>query len=235
MNSTDKEYDQIYQRCINICPEMKPLIEMIRLIPPPKRNEREKLLNKIKSGDKSAKSRLVEMYLRNAVRVSLEAAEMFSLPLDEIFSKVVLGLIKRLDYEPKTKNYSAYIHNGMCFDAKFYVKKNTSKLLSYEEYCEKNKDKFFYDGEKFLINRIYIKQLNRLLNNVLSLSYLLTYSEETIIRMRFGLDNGEEYTYKEISEIFEMNREQVLAIEQRALRKLNKYCKYSNKFKGFKL
>ena len=80
MNSTDEKYEQIYQRCIEICPDMKPLIGKIRLIPPPKYRERDILLQKIKSGDRTAKNRLVEMYLRNALRIALEAADISSLP-----------------------------------------------------------------------------------------------------------------------------------------------------------
>ena len=231
----DEKYEHVYQRCIEICPDMKPLIEKIRLIPPPKRNEREILLKKMKLEDKSAKIRLVEMYLRNALRISLEYSEKSSLPLDEIFSKVVIGLIKRLNNPTKNKNYLAYIHNGMRSDAEVYIKKYAVKFLSYEEYCKKIKDKIFYDGEKFLIHRLYIKQLNLLLNSVLSLSYLLTYSEETILRMRYGLGNDEEYTYKQIAEIFDTNKEQIRITEQRALRKLNKYYKHSNKFTDFEI
>ena len=61
MNSIDEKYEQIYQRCIEICPDMKPLIERIRQIPPPQYREREILFQKIKSGDKTAKNRLVKM------------------------------------------------------------------------------------------------------------------------------------------------------------------------------
>ncbi len=166
MNRTDEKYEQIYQRCIEICPDMKPLIEKIRLIPPPKYREREILFQKVKSGDKTAKNRLVEMYLRNALRIALEAAEVLSLPLEDIFSETVIGLIERLNCPTENKNYSAFISAGMHIKAYNYVRENDVKFMSYEDYCEKIKEKY-YDGEKFMIRRLYLKQLNETLSEVL--------------------------------------------------------------------
>ena len=88
---------------------MKPLIGKIRLIPPPKYRERDILLQKIKSGDRTAKNRLVEMYLRNALRIALEAADISSLPLEDIFSETVIGLMEQLNCTAEYKNYSAFL------------------------------------------------------------------------------------------------------------------------------
>ena len=126
MNVTDEKYEQIYQRCIEICPNMKLLIEKIRLIPPPKYREREILFQKVKSGDRNAKNRLVEMYLRNALRIALEAAEASSLPLNDIFSETVIGLMERLNCPTENKNYSAFISARMHIKADNYVRDRKS-------------------------------------------------------------------------------------------------------------
>ena len=113
MNSIDEKYEQIYQRFMEICPDMKPFIERVRQIPPPKYREREILFKKIKSGDNTVKKRLVEMYLRNALHIALEAAEISSQPLEDIFSETVIGLMKRLNCPTENRNYPAYLRTGM--------------------------------------------------------------------------------------------------------------------------
>ncbi|MCM1008811.1 MAG: response regulator [Ruminococcus flavefaciens] len=47
-NSTNEKYDKIYRRCIEICPDMNPLIDKIRLIPPSQYKEREIIFQKVK-------------------------------------------------------------------------------------------------------------------------------------------------------------------------------------------
>jgi RNA polymerase primary sigma factor len=46
--------------------------------------------------------------------------------------------------------------------------------------------------------------------------------ETKILRMRYGLDNGEPMTLKEIGEKLNLTRERVRQIENEALRKLSK-------------
>ena len=167
-----------------MCPNMKPLIEKIRQIPPPQYREREILFQKIKSGDKTAKNRLVEMYLRNALHIALEAAEISSQPLEDIFPETVIGLIERLDCTATYKNYSAFISAGMRIKAYNYVRKNDVKFMSYEDYCEKIKGKY-YDGERLMIRRLYLEQLHETLSEVLFIN--LTDREKRVLNLRFGL------------------------------------------------
>jgi RNA polymerase primary sigma factor len=48
----------------------------------------------------------------------------------------------------------------------------------------------------------------------------LTYREREIIRLRYGLDDGYNYTLDEVGRIFKVTRERIRQIEMRALRKL---------------
>ena len=222
MNSIDEKYEQIYQRCIDICPAMKPLIEKIRLIPPPKYRERDILLQKIKSGDKTAKRRIAEMYLRNALRIAIEAAEVSSLPLEDIFSETVIGLMERLNCPTENKNYSAFLRKGMRFAAYNYVQKNEMKFMSYDEYCESIKYKY-YDGESVILKHVYQIQLRQLIDSAVT---TLTEREAAILKLRYGLNNSQKHFHKEIAEMYYIDKNRVRQIERRALHRLKTAYKY---------
>lgn len=222
MNSTDEKYEQIYQRCIEVCPDMEQIIKKIRLIPPPKYRERDILLQKIKSRDRTAKNRLVEMYLRNALRIALEAADVSSLPLEDIFSETVIGLMERLNCTAESKNYSAFLRKGMYLAAYNYVQKNEVKFMSYEDYCESIKCKY-YDGENVMLKHICQFQLRQLINSAVT---TLTDREQRILNLRFGLENSDKRSYKEIAEMYYIDKNRVRQIERKALHKLKTAYKY---------
>jgi len=48
----------------------------------------------------------------------------------------------------------------------------------------------------------------------------LSPREEKIIRMRFGMDDGSQYTLEEVGRAFSVTRERIRQIEAKALRKL---------------
>ena len=48
----------------------------------------------------------------------------------------------------------------------------------------------------------------------------LSYREREILKLRYGLGDGYEYTLEEIGHIFKVTRERVRGIEKKALRKL---------------
>ena len=60
----------------------------------------------------------------------------------------------------------------------------------------------------------------------------LTPREETIIKMRFGFDNGSEHTLEEVGQVFAVTRERIRQIEAKALRKL-RHPSRSSKFRVF--
>lgn len=209
---------------------MKLLIEKIRLILPPQYREREILFQKVKSGDRNAKNRLVEMYLRNALRIALEASEVSSLPLDDIFSETVVGLMERLNCPTESKNYSAFISAGMHIKAYNYVRKNDVNFMSYEDYCKKVKEKY-YDGEWFLIRHIYLEQLNETLSEVMFIN--LTQREEKVLNLRFGLGDYDKHSHLQIAEMFEADKNRIRFIERRALSKLKPSFNFPNNLKDF--
>ena len=62
-------------------------------------------------------------------------------------------------------------------------------------------------------NDLLKKEIDKLLK-------ILTYREREIIKLRFGLENGYSYTLEEVGRIFQVSRERVRQIEQKAVEKL---------------
>ena len=60
----------------------------------------------------------------------------------------------------------------------------------------------------------------------------LTEKEQRILRLRFGLDDGKEWTLEEIGQMFNVTRERIRQIEAKALKKL-RHPSISKKIKDF--
>lgn len=60
----------------------------------------------------------------------------------------------------------------------------------------------------------------------------LTFREERILSLRYGLMDGKSYTLKEVGEIFGLTRERIRQIERDALEKLSQLQR-SKKLRDF--
>jgi len=76
-----------------------------------------------------------------------------------------------------------------------------------------------------VINRNLKEQTDALLKT-------LTPREERVIKMRFGLQDGNEHTLEEVGQMFAVTRERIRQIEAKALRKL-RHPSRSRKLKAF--
>ena len=76
-------------------------------------------------------------------------------------------------------------------------------------------DERFLGPEEELIGHDNLKHVHEMLNE-------MDERESTILKLRFGLDDGEPRTLKEIGEALGLTRERVRQIESEALRRMNK-------------
>jgi RNA polymerase primary sigma factor len=60
----------------------------------------------------------------------------------------------------------------------------------------------------------------------------LNEREEKILRMRFGIGEKQDHTLDEVGQVFELTRERIRQIEEKALRKL-KHSNRADKLKSF--
>ena len=80
-------------------------------------------------------------------------------------------------------------------------------------FCETIEDKQAKEPPEILFDDLEVELVEKLLA-------LLEVRESTILRMRYGLDNGEPMTLKQIGERVDLSRERVRQIENEALKKL---------------
>ena len=87
------DYDIIFNKVIKIDKNLKKIITYIKNIKPPQRHEFNNLYLQAKDGNTFAKNRIIEMYMRQAVRQALFFSKKYSYPLDECIQNAFIGLI----------------------------------------------------------------------------------------------------------------------------------------------
>jgi RNA polymerase primary sigma factor len=86
-------------------------------------------------------------------------------------------------------------------------------------------DKFAISPTDYAANEMLKAELKEVL-------LTLTDREESVLRLRFGLDDGRPRTLEEVGKVFGVTRERIRQIEAKALRKL-KHPSRSKKLKDF--
>ena len=126
------DYELDYAEVIEMCPDLEPLIDDVRGIKPPQRGEVARLKYQVKEGNIHARNRMVEMYMRLAIRLALQRAKAFDLDIEETLGDAFVGLLNAVDkYDP---DYSGPF---IAF-ASFWIYQIISK-----EQCTKNPNIYF--------------------------------------------------------------------------------------------
>ena len=188
--------------------------------------ESEYIKRKIK-GDPIARSKLIEHNLRLVAHIVKKFDSNYS-DTDDLISIGTIGLIKGIDTFTPEKNVKITTYCARCIENEIlmYFRKNNkySKDISINEAIGYDKD-----GNEIELQDIiqteetdFCEDIN-LKDNI---KYLYKYMdvlsprEKNIIINRYGLDNKEEKTQKNISKKLGISRSYVSRIEKRALTKL---------------
>lgn len=104
------DYESVYTRIIELSPLLEPFVNDVRNIIPPQRQEINQLKYQIVNGNDYARSRMIEMHLRIALKLALQRAEAFDMDIEDAIGYACIGLITAVDkYEPDTsKAFSSY-------------------------------------------------------------------------------------------------------------------------------
>ena len=97
MVNGEVDYEETYSRVVELAPSLVDFIDYVRNIKPPQMVEWQVMLQRILDGDQQAKHRVVEMYLRNVVRISLSFAEKYNVPIEDVIQDGVIGMLSAIE------------------------------------------------------------------------------------------------------------------------------------------
>ena len=191
------------------------------------REEEEKYLIEMEKGSSDARSKLIEHNLRLVAHIVKKFEHDVSMQ-DDLISIGTIGLIKGIDTYSSDKNVRLTTYCARCIQNEIlmYYRSNNkySKNISINEGIGYDKDGneitivdiLKSDKPDFAMD-LYEKENIKLLSKYFN---VLTKREKEIIAYRYGLNNYDELTQKEIAKKLKISRSYVSRIEKRALTKI---------------
>ena len=192
--------------------------------------EEEKYLQLLKTGDKKAKSILIERNLRLVAHI-VKKYQIPNKDIDELISIGTVGLIKAIDSFYVTKGTRLATYASRCIENEILMLFRNNKKQKSETFLQ---DPIGVDKEgneislidvlssekDSVIDKVEMKlQIKALYNKMNS---ALTEREGEILKMRYGLKDGKCKTQREIAGMLGISRSYVSRIEKKALKKLKK-------------
>ncbi len=200
------------------------------------REEEEKYIEKASKGDKEARGKLIEHNLRLVAHI-VKKYDHGTENSDDLISIGTIGLIKGVDSYKQNQKVKLSTYCSRCIENEllmyFRANKKTNKNISLDEPLGYDKE-----GNAITIidilktpNPDFALDLHTKDNIKLLKKYfdILSEREKEIIIKRYGLNNQDELTQKEIAKELKISRSYVSRIEKRALTKmLREYIKNKN-------
>ena len=203
------------------------------ILPPPLSNEEEiEYLTRAKSGDEFARSKLIEHNIRLVVFLA-KKYDNTGVDLEDLVSIGAIGLIKGINTYKLDKNIKLATYCSRCIanEILMFLRKNKKRKteISFE-------DALNYDAEgnelhledilgtdedivyKEFENKIDKYALEKELNS-------LNSRERHIMKLRYGLNNTEEYTQKEVANMLGISQSYISRIEKKVIRRLKNTMK----------
>lgn len=192
--------------------------------------DEELYLNKLKEGDKKAKSILIERNLRLVAHI----VKKYSFPnkdVDELISIGTVGLIKAIDSFDSSKGTRLATYASRCIENEILMLFRNNKKQKSEVYLQDpiGVDK---EGNEICLIDVLSSEKDSVIENVESnlqikslynkMYEVLTKRECDILIMRYGLEDGKCKTQREIAVNLNISRSYVSRIEKKALKKLQK-------------
>ena len=198
------------------------------ILPPPlsKEEELEEII-KSKQGDVIAKNKLIEHNLRLVVFLA-KKYENTNVDLEDLVSIGTIGLIKGINTYKMGKNIKLATYASRCIDNEIlmFLRKNKKRKseISFE-------DSLSYDAEG---NELHLEDILGTDNNIVFDEFSLKVDkdllkkelvklndrEKEIMTLRYGLNNNEEYTQKEVATILGISQSYISRIEKKVIKKL---------------
>lgn len=194
---------------------------------PLSKEDEEKYINEMLNGNKDARNKLIEHNLRLVAHI-VKKYEHTNNDADDIISIGVIGLIKGIDSFSYKHGTRITTYCARCIENEilmhFRNDKKNSKNVSLNDSLGFDKD-----GNEITLLEVlktptpdFVGDIHEQDNLKLLAKYfnVLNNREKEIINKRYGLNNEEEKTQKEIADSLNISRSYVSRIEKRALTKL---------------
>ena len=197
--------------------------------------EEEKLIERLKNQDESARGELIEHNLRLVVYIA-KKFENTGADLDDLISVGAIGLIKAVQSFNVEKNIKLATYASRCIENEIlmFIRKRSKQNFEVSLDEPLNYDK---DGNELLLADILESDSegasteleksseNKLLWNAIR---KLNAREQKIMELRFGLNGDEESTQKEVADMLGISQSYISRIEKKILNRLKKDLIKSN-------
>lgn len=197
-------------------------------LPPPlsKENE-EKYIMLMESGDENAKNKLVEHNLRLVVYIA-KKFDNSGVPMDDLISIGSIGLIKAVNSYKSGKNIKLATFASKCIENEIlmFLRKNirTKAEVSLDEPLNTDADGNelqLTDVLSISEETVYESTEQKMMNEVLYKSIKkLKSKEQLIIELRFGLNDKDEKTQKEVADMLGISQSYISRLEKKIIKKL---------------
>ena len=188
-------------------------------------------MQRLKEGDAQARDVLVERNLRLVAHI-VKKYQNSGEETEDLISIGTIGLIKAVTTFDSDKGSRLVTYAARCVENEllmyFRSKKKTARETSYYDPIGTDKEgneihllDIMESSERDAFSRVCLKEDSRKLYALLR--KILTERERTVLVMRYGLYNGQEYTQREVAAKLGISRSYISRIEKNALLKLREY------------
>jgi RNA polymerase sporulation-specific sigma factor len=199
------------------------------LPPPLSREEESELLLRLAGDDGPIRTVLIERNLRLVVYIARKF-ENTGINIEDLISIGTIGLIKAVKTFDPEKKIKLATYASRCIENEIlmYLRRNnkTRSEISFDEPL--NMD---WDGNELLLsdvlgteNDLTTRNIEEEVDRTLLYTSLekLNDREKVIMHLRFGLDNGEEKTQKEVADLLGISQSYISRLEKRIISRLRK-------------
>lgn len=203
-----------------------------KLLPPLSKEEEEKLVLLSNQGNIDARNKLIEHNLRLVVFLS-KKYDNTSYDLEDLVSIGTIGLIKGVKTYRLDKNIKLATYASRCIDNEIlmFLRKNKKRKIevSFEDAINSDGDGNELHLEDVFGTEIDIveKEYENILDKEILLKEInsLPKRDKQILSLRYGLNNKDEFTQKEVADILGISQSYISRIEKKAIKKLKNLMK----------
>ena len=179
--------------------------------------------------DKEAADKLIEHNLRLVVYIA-KKFENTGIGLEDLTSIGTIGLIKAIHTYKTDKNIKLATYASRCIENEILmqIRKSSNRRLEISMDEPLNTD---WDGNELLLSDVLGTDEDTVYKNIEASEdskiikeaiNKLNKREQTIIKMRFGLDGKEEKTQKEVADILGISQSYISRLEKKIIKRLKK-------------